>query len=113
MSLKRLIRRSRFALNVLRGKDVFLHLDITLSGEKFGTEYGGYTIIPNLSEKSIVYSVGIGEDISFDLALIKKFHCNIYAFDPTPKSAQWIKEQNLPVEFHFYPVSYTHLTLPT
>lgn len=47
--------------------------------DKLGTNYGGW-IIPNninLNENSIVYSGGVGEDISFDLLLQEKYNCNI------------------------------------
>ena len=39
--------------------------------EKLGTDYGGWYVPTNLNldEKSIVYSGGVGEDISFDLLL--------------------------------------------
>ncbi len=37
-----------------------------------GTSYGGYEVLPALlGRDSVVYSVGIGEDISFDLGLIE------------------------------------------
>ncbi len=69
----------------------------------YGNSYGGFFIIPELlSEKSILYSIGIGKDISFDLKCLKKHALNIFAFDPTPKSINFIKEQKLPLNFKFY-----------
>ncbi|MCA9952588.1 MAG: FkbM family methyltransferase, partial [Anaerolineales bacterium] len=41
-------------------------------------------------------------DISFDLSLIETYGCQVYAFDPTPRSIAWVKSQNLPPEFHFF-----------
>jgi hypothetical protein len=36
-----------------------------------GTEYGGWPVVDNMIGKhTIVYSIGIGEDISFDLAVM-------------------------------------------
>jgi len=55
---------------------------------KLGTEYGGW-IIPNyinLNENSIIYSAGVGEDISFDLLLSDKYKSNIYLIDLTQKA---------------------------
>jgi len=55
---------------------------------KLGTDYGGW-ILPkncNLNENSIIYSGGVGEDISFDLLLSSKYNCNILLIDPTKKS---------------------------
>ena len=50
-----------------------------------------------LSSDSLVYSVGVGFDISFDLDLIRLFGCRVHAFDPTPISKQWLDSlQGLP-----------------
>lgn len=74
--------------------------------ERHGTVYGGWNIIPNsLNQKSIVYSIGIGEDISFDLSIIKKYSCNIFAYDPTPKVKEWLKKQDYPKQFIFQPIA--------
>ena len=55
-----------------------------------------------MNENSIVYSVGIGEDIFFDQAIINKHKCQVFGFDPTPKSINWVKNQQLPNQFSFY-----------
>ena len=55
--------------------------------QKLGTEYGGWIIPVDIVHKdSICYLAGAGEDISFDISLAKKFHCNIFIFDPTPRA---------------------------
>jgi len=56
--------------------------------EKLGTNYGGWHIPIDikLDENSIVYSAGVGEDISFDLLLSEKFDCNIVLIDPTKRA---------------------------
>ncbi len=72
--------------------------------ERHGSIYGGWTIDPTgLDAGSIVYSFGAGQDISFDLSLIAAFGCQVYAFDPTPRSIAWIEDQDLPPGFHFFP----------
>lgn len=55
------------------------------------------------NKQSIVYSGGVGEDISFDAELIKKHHCQIFAFDPTPRAIEYVHSHPL-ANFHFYPV---------
>ena len=57
---------------------------------RFGTDYGGYLLPENikLDSNSIVYSIGIGEDISFDATLSAKYNCKVYMFDPTPRSIE-------------------------
>lgn len=60
----------------------------------YGSSYGGWTITPALLDQhSVVYSFGIGEDISFDLTLIEEFGVTVHAFDPTPKSIAWVRSQ--------------------
>ena len=56
--------------------------------ERLGTNYGGW-IIPkeiNLSSDSIIYSAGVGEDISFDLLISDKYDSNIFLIDPTHRA---------------------------
>ena len=90
-------------MNVLRGKDFLEKIDCHIPMERFGSNYGGWVLAPESMDKdSIVYSFGVGEDISFDLAIIKKFRVEVNAFDPTPKSIEWVKSQELPINFRFY-----------
>lgn len=70
-----------------------------------GSDYGSHCVYPKaLGPSSIVYSVGVGEDATFDVALIEKLGAHVYAFDPTPRSVEWVKAQDLPAAFHFSPV---------
>jgi len=57
-----------------------------------------------LSADSIVYSFGIGRDVSFDLSLIDTFGMTVHGFDPTPRSRQWVTHQDLPSRFVFHDV---------
>jgi FkbM family methyltransferase len=62
--------------------------------EKLGTDYGSW-VIPNsisLSSDSVVYSAGVGEDISFDLLLQSKYNCNITLIDPTSRAKNHFDE---------------------
>ena len=55
--------------------------------EKIGTTYGGW-IVPTamVQPRWICYCAGVGEDASFDLGLIERFGCRVFAFDPTPRA---------------------------
>ena len=65
-----------------------------------GTEYGGWLVdLSLIPERSTIISAGIGEDISFDLELIKQRRCNIIGVDPTPKSHLFIEKQNTLTNF--------------
>lgn len=73
---------------------------------RLGSEYGGWHVpLDLLNTSSIVYSVGVGEDISFDLALIRERGCLVHAFDPTPRACEYVRRYPwLPEEFVFHPV---------
>ncbi len=72
--------------------------------EKIGSDYGGYWVCPReLGADSVVYSFGIGEDISFDLGMIERFGVTVHAFDPTPRSLSWVEKQNPPRELVVHP----------
>lgn len=69
----------------------------------YGSSYGGWAVVDGmLNSNSVVYSFGVGEDISFDLSLIEKFGCIVHAFDPTPKVALWLSAQQLPPQFVYH-----------
>jgi FkbM family methyltransferase len=61
---------------------------------KLGTNYGGWAIPEDidLDNESIVYSGGVGEDISFDLLLSDKYDCNIVLIDPTVRAVTHYNE---------------------
>lgn len=73
---------------------------------RLGTRYGGWDIpLELLSENSICYCAGCGEDISFDISLIMQVGCHVFAFDPTPASINYVqKETRLVEKYHFVPV---------
>jgi len=59
-----------------------------------------------LNSQSIIYSAGVGSDISFEHELVKKFRCRIILIDPSPTG---IKTMSLPEnkipEYTHYPVA--------
>ena len=62
--------------------------------ETLGTHYGGWSIPKNakLDSNSIIYSGGVGEDMSFDLKLEDKYKCKIFLIDPTQRALTHYKE---------------------
>ncbi len=56
-----------------------------------------------LSQESIVYSIGLGDDIMWDLELISRHNLQLFGFDPTPESTDWISKQDLPDNFSHHP----------
>lgn len=63
--------------------------------KRYGSEYGGY-MVPDgvLTKDSIVYSAGLGEDGTFDVAIAGEFGCRVRIFDPTPRAKEYF-EANL------------------
>ena len=60
--------------------------------KSLGSKYGSWTIpLDFMNSNSICYCIGCGEDISFDLELIKTFNCDVYAYDPTPKAINYVE----------------------
>jgi FkbM family methyltransferase len=90
-SLRHRLRLTRFAqrhgglakrLNIARRDDLI----------QLGTPNYGFWVIPSsaLGPESTCYLAGVGTDISFDLALIERFGCTVYAFDPVPAAAEFV-----------------------
>ena len=62
-----------------------------------GARSGMWTVDPtDLGPQSVVYSFGIGDNIAWELAMIEHFGCHVHAFDPTPRSLAWLRQQSLP-----------------
>lgn len=91
----------RFFLSLF-GKDHFIHPDCKLDYSINMHEYGAWPIVHNFFKTPPkIYSFGVGDNISWDLNALSHYKSNIYAFDPTPRSAEWIEMQDLPYEFKF------------
>ena len=94
-------QRTKRTLKQLAGKEVNISPQIkrvnTLRFEDWCID------TENLNKNSVIYSVGVGEGIDFDLQLIERFGVKVYAFDPTPNSIEWLKKKQLPENLEFCP----------
>ena len=87
-------------LKRLSGRELWLRREIDV--ETIAS--GGWRFLDDeLDAGSIVYSLGVGDSVEFDLALIKRTGARVYAFDPTPYARDWVEAQSLPQEFEFFP----------
>jgi len=99
----KIVKKIKILIKVILGKDILIKPEVNLNFQRYGSEYGCWDIAKDyVNEDSIIYSFGIGEDISFDLAIIKDYNVIVYGFDPTPKSIDWVKSQQLPDQFKMY-----------
>ena len=69
-----------------------------------GSSYGGFYVVPLKSMyNGKAFSFGLGGDITFDKYLMDKWGMEVYGFDPTPKSCNWVKQCCADItNFHFY-----------
>jgi FkbM family methyltransferase len=101
MVFKRL--KQRYRHRQLRTHGIVV--DVELISVAYGARSGIWTIFPDvLLPGSVVYSFGVGNNIEWDLGMIRNHGVELYAFDPTPRSVEWIDQQSLPDEFHFHPI---------
>jgi FkbM family methyltransferase len=71
----------------------------------YGSSYGGWAVPDDyLSAGSVLYSVGVGTDISFDRAVLECYACQLFAFDPTPNAVTFMQESRLPEGLTFLPI---------
>lgn len=73
-------------------RKINIQIEPLLPLERLGTGYGGW-IIPKdfLNSNSIVYLVGAGEDVSFDVAVADKYRCPVQIVDPTPRAVEHVE----------------------
>jgi FkbM family methyltransferase len=89
------ITRQLQVLRQLRRRRAFLkHVRLQPRSDlvELGSVGYGFWVVPEslIDTESRCYLIGVGEDISFDLALIARFGCAVHAFDPTPASARHV-----------------------
>lgn len=97
-------QRLKTSLRRLIGTELRLRVEILPETIKSG---GWWFTAQGLDQDSIVYSLGVGEDIAFDLSIIEDFGVDVHAFDPTPSTIEMISTVDLPDRFHFHPWAIT------
>ena len=67
--------------------------------------FAWYVNTAQLGPQSIVYSGGVGQNISFEQTVSKRFGCDVWLFDPSPTGAKTMSlPENQVDHFHFQPV---------
>lgn len=84
------------------GKELWASVQIKSPVTWFGHPQAGFYVATDyIGENSIVYSFGVGENISFDEKLIELYNSTVYAFDPTPKTKVFLEKKGIPPNFIF------------
>ncbi len=93
-------KKTKRFLKQIIGKDIWSSAQIKINK----THYGDWVFCPDaLDANSVIYSLGVGEDIDFDRQIIKDFGVTVRAFDPTPNSIEWLKATDVSDSFEFHP----------
>lgn len=101
--LRRVYRQMRKHARRIAGREYRAAKQINIPGVYIGSEYGGWAVdAEGLNEDSIVYSCGLGGDISFDLGMIDRFGVQVHGFDPTPEAIKYIRSETRPPQFHLH-----------
>jgi len=104
LPLKRAARFVRRAVKAAFGKDHLMQCDVSIPKRRYGNDWADWVIARDfLNEKSIVYSFGLGKDVSFEHELISDVGCKVYGFDPTPISLEYVKFLDAIANFFVYP----------
>jgi FkbM family methyltransferase len=70
---------------------------------RVGSEGAHWTVpLAEFDSSSVCYLAGVGEDISFDIALVEKTSCEAHSFDPTPRAAAHVEPIDLPNGYTFH-----------
>jgi FkbM family methyltransferase len=84
-------------LRSIIGRDVFQLPQCSVQGVVLGNRRACWFVSPGgLGPTAVVYSFGVGRDLSFESALIERFGVTVHAFDPTPRALEWVRSQRLP-----------------
>jgi len=87
----------------VRGRELWQGRQHKVEKISLGNDGASWSVCTaGLTETSVVYSMGVGEEVSFELELIRRFALQVHAFDPTPRSIQWVKKQAIPEKLVFH-----------
>lgn len=103
LNIKSLLRKKKLSRSIDKSFVAHFNKTVNCTSTWYGNSYGGFFVNPDIiNNSSIVYSFGIGKDISFDKEMINAHNCKVFAFDPTPQSINWLSSQDLPQGYEYF-----------
>jgi len=104
MSLRDRFRIVKRRVGALVGLDVYQRPQCTVATERFGRAGGRWSLaLDGVGPGSVLYSLGVGTEISFEEAVIQRFGLTVHAFDCTPVALEWAAARPLPRGFVLHP----------
>lgn len=101
-----LLSRASALLRRWRERGIPTTAEFSTTLRRLGSEYGGWTVCStSLYAGECAYCIGVGEDVSFDVALASEFGMRVHAFDPTPRSITFVHTLGRSPGFAFHPVA--------
>lgn len=96
-----LVRRVKRQVRQWRGTDVRSRVEVRCRVE----HHGGWTLSPErIRGGGRAYCFGIGEDLELERVLATRFGMRVFAFDPTPWTAEWAARQAVPEGLRYVPL---------
>jgi FkbM family methyltransferase len=71
--------------------------------KRIGTSDNWY-ILTNHISNAIIYSGGVGKDITFEIALASEYNCSVFLYDPSPTGKNTIESLELPKGINYFPL---------
>lgn len=103
MNIYRALRRGTL-FRALAGQEPFVWVTRRRGVEEFGSKYGRWAIdTTRLNGSTMIASFGLGEDVSFEDAVIARYGCRVVGFDPTPRSVQYLAARKPTPGFAHFP----------
>jgi FkbM family methyltransferase len=97
----------RFSKRVVRtglGTDHLLGPELKLATRRLGSGWAVADGALNRSANPVVLSFGLGEDLSFDEEITRRYRACVYGFDPTSASLNWIATRGKPPNMKVIPI---------
>lgn len=90
-NLYRAVRRGTL-LKSLVGNEPFHWVAPNPGIFEFGSGYGRWAVhVPSMSSATTMMCFGLGQDITFEQAVLQRIGCRVAGFDPTPASVAYIQ----------------------
>lgn len=103
MNLYRAVRRGTI-LKSIAGREPFYWVKPRAKIVELGSKYGSWGVdSTHISSSTAVVSFGLGEDVTFESAMIERFGCRVFGFDPTPRSVRYVAEHVSDARFSSFP----------